>query len=101
MVAVPPLAIAISIEIIGAASIVKACNACEIESQLALSTALAPHTPGFHDVVQCEDFPEIQATILVAIQTTEKVTICKIVAGLQEELDELIVGDSAISICIH
>ena len=54
MVAVPPLAIAISIEIIGVASIVKACNACEIESQLAHSTALAPHTPGFHDVVQCE-----------------------------------------------
>ena len=78
MVAIPPLAIAISTEIIGVASIVKACNTCEIESQLAHSTALAPHTPGFHDVVQCEDFPEIQAIILVTIQTTEKVRAAKL-----------------------
>ena len=101
VVAIPPLSIAINTKIIGVASIVKACNACEIESQLAHSTTLAPHTSGFHDVVQCEDFLEIQATILVAIQTTEKVRVCKIVAGLPEELDKLIIEDSVISIYIH
>ena len=68
---------------------------------MAHSTALATHTPGFHNVVQCEDFLEIQATILVVIQTTEKVRVCKIVANLPEELDELIIGDSVISIYIH
>ena len=59
VVAVPSIAVAISTEIIGVASTVKACDAREIQSHLSQSAALAQHTSGFHDVVQREDFPEI------------------------------------------
>nr|POF20942.1 hypothetical protein CFP56_57979 [Quercus suber] len=56
-------AIATNTDIEGVASTVKACNTGEIQSNLARCAALAPHTPRFHDVVQCEDFPEIQQTV--------------------------------------
>jgi hypothetical protein len=71
----PPCLITWSTEIVGVGSSVEACNASEIESHKACSTAFAPHTPGFHDVVQCEDFLEIQATVPVTVQATEKVDV--------------------------
>ena len=101
VVPVPSVAVAINTEIIGVASTVKACDAREIQSHLAQSAALAQHTSGFHDVVQREDFPEIQVTILVAVQTIEKVVVCPVVATLPEELDEFMEAHSPIPIRIH
>ena len=97
---VPLCAIATNTDIEGVAT-VKACNTREIQSNLARCAALAPHTPCFHDVVQCEDFPEIQQTVVVAVQTMVKVGVCPIVAVLHEKLLELLVVDSTISIQIH
>jgi hypothetical protein len=58
-----PCCIACTTEILGVGSGVKELDASEIESQKACFAVFAPHTPGFHDVVQCEDFIEIQATV--------------------------------------
>ena len=68
-------AIATNTDIEGVASTVKACNTREIQSNLARCAALAPHTPRFHDVVQCEDFPEIQQTVVVAVQIMVKIGV--------------------------
>jgi hypothetical protein len=84
-----PISITGSTEIVGGGSGVKALDASEIESHKVGSAGLAPHT-GFHDVVQREDFVEIQATVPVTVQATERVEVNTVVATLPEERHELI-----------
>ncbi len=59
------------------------------------------YTTGFHDVVQGEDFLEVQATIPVTVQAKENVGVNPVVAGLPEERQELIQANLAIPIHIH
>ena len=101
MVAETPCAIASSAEIVGVVGAVKACDASEIESHKPRSALIAIHAPGFHDVVQRQDFIEIQATVPVAVQATEKVGVDPVVAALPEEIHELIEANKAIPIRIH
>ena len=82
-------------------SIVKACNARQIQSHQANSTEITPHTHAFQDVVKREDFKEIQEPISIAVQTTEKIEVDPVVSVLNEELDELIEANSPIAIRIH
>ncbi len=96
-----PAAIALSTEIEGAVIAVKAFDASEIESRKAPAAVIAPHTTGFHDVVQGEDFLEVQATIPVTVQAKENVGVNPVVAGLPEERQELIQANLAIPIHIH
>jgi hypothetical protein len=106
VVVVEPLRISItgSTEIVGGGiSGVKALNASEIESHKPGTTVSALHTTGFHDVVQCEDFGEIQSTDPVTVQATEKVIGINpvVVTALLDEVQELIKANSAILIRIH
>ena len=101
---VPHFLIAHSTKVVGltcTSSIVKACNAREIQSQLETSTASTKHNPGFPDVVKREDFIEIQEAISIAVQTTEKIEVGTGISVLNDELGELIEANSPIAIRIH
>jgi hypothetical protein len=60
------------------------------------------YTTGFHDVVQREDFVEIQNTVPVTVQAKDKVGVNPVVAAiLPKEVQQLIEANSAIPIHIH
>jgi hypothetical protein len=90
VVAELPFIITGSTEIVGGGSGVKALDASEIEFHKAGFAVLAPHTTSFHDVVQREDFVEIQATVPITIQAMKKVGVNPVVTALPEEVVELI-----------
>lgn len=63
-----PVSIAGGAQIIGIGGAVEALDTSEIEPQEVFRAVTAGQGPGRHDVVQCENFLEVQGTVAILIE---------------------------------
>ncbi|PON94861.1 hypothetical protein TorRG33x02_093740, partial [Trema orientale] len=93
--------IALRAEIIGVTPVVEARHASEIQRVELYATPVTPNCPSFDDVIESEDFPEVEAAVAIGIELREHVRVDPVIAILLEEPGELRVTDSLITVCVH
>lgn len=81
--------------------IIKASDAREVQTFEPQPAILTPNIPSLDDVIECQNFVEIQCAVSIFVEFQKHVGMNPVIPPLVQEINELVVVYPAIAVPVH